>query len=158
MLQTLRRLDDVVVLPEIRIGEEIGLFYFRPTDVGIVERYNELAGKLDKITEPLEHININADGTADGDTVDTQTLKEAERRLSEAVDYMLGGNASEAFFGKVHPFSPVNGAFYCEQVIEVVGRFIAAQFDRETRKINKRENRVNRYTQGYKGGKHRPRA
>ena len=36
-----------------KFGEEVGVFYFRPTDVGMVDRYNEIAEKFDKITEPL---------------------------------------------------------------------------------------------------------
>ena len=59
---------------------------------------------------------------------------------------------SEAFFGKMHPFSPVNGRFYCENALDAVGKYISSQFDREVTKIN---NRVNRYTHGYRTGKHK---
>lgn len=132
-------------------GEEIGVFYFRPTDIGIVDRYNQMVDKFDAITAPLESVNINADGTADAaDAIGVEALHEAEKRLYEACDFMFGGNMSEAFFGKMHPFSPVNGAFYCETAIEAVGKFIAAQFSRETGKISRR---VNRYTKGYSKGK-----
>jgi ribosomal protein L44E len=61
---------------------------------------------------------------------------------------MLGGNMSEAFFGKVNPFSPVDGNFYCENALNAVGKFISQQHDREIKKISQR---VNRYTQGYTG-------
>jgi len=148
-------IDDGSVKVPIRNkhGEEIGVFYFRPTDIGIIDRYNKIVGTFDEITAPLEHVNINADGTADEqNTAGVEALHTAEKRLYEACDFMFGGNMSEAFFGKMHPFSPVGGSFYCETAIESVGKFIAAQFDRETNKISKR---VNRYTQGYKGAKHR---
>ena len=148
-------IDDGSVKVPIRNthGDEIGLFYFRPTDTGIIERYNEMVSTFDQIVEPLEHVSIKPDGTADGEeTVDIEVLKTAEKRLFEACDYMFGGNMSEAFFGKMHPFSPVNGAFYCESALEAVGKFISAQYEQETKKISKR---VNRYTQGY-AGKRRP--
>ena len=137
-------------------GEQIGLFRFAPTDIGLIDRYNELVDKFDDITAPLESININPDGSTDEDNAAAvEAMNEAKRRLYEACDYMFGGNMSEAFFGTVHPFSPVNGYFYCENALEAVGRFISAQFDHETRKIDKR---VRKYTNGYHGyktGKHK---
>ena len=135
-------------------GEEIGVFSFRPTDFGIIQRYNKLVGELDHIVEPLEHVSIAADGTADEDNDDAaaEALTEAENRLFAACDEMFGGNMSEAFFGKMHPFSPVGGEFYCEQALRAVGAFISAQFEAETKKVNAR---VSKYTGKYKrrGGK-----
>ena len=136
-----------------KYGDEIGVFYFQPTDIGMVDRYNKAMSEFDKITEPLESVNIKGDGTVDeNDEAGFEAMREAQRRLYEACDYLFGGNMSEAFFGKVHPFSPVNGRFYCENALEAVGKFIRRQFSRETAKIN---NRVNKYTHGYKTGKHK---
>lgn len=129
-------------------GEEIGVFTFYPTDVGIIKRYNEIVSKFDEITAPLENVSIAADGTA-ADTDDkaaVEALQEAEKRLFEATDYLFGGNMSEAFFGKMNPFSPVNGYFYCESAINAVGKFINKQFEQETKRI---ASRVNRYTKKY---------
>ena len=132
-------------------GDEIGVFYFRPTDVGIIKRFNETVAKFDRLTEPLEGIAITPDGEADeSDTKAAAALEEAEKRLYEACDYIFDGNMSEAFFGKMHPFSPINGTFYCESVLAKLGDFIAAQFQQETKKINKRLNQyVGKY--GSKG-------
>ena len=71
----------------------------------------------------------------------------AEKRLYAAVNELFGGDAAGAFFGRMHPFSPVNGAFYCEQVLGVVGKFISDQFDAETAKFKKR---VAKYARGAK--------
>ncbi len=132
-------------------GEEIGVFYFRPTDINIIKRYNEVIDKFDNIVAPLENVDISSDGTAQdmNDQVAIEALKDAETRLFEATDYLFGGNMSEAFFGKMNPFSPVNGHFYCESAINAVGSFINTQFDRETKKIS---SRVSRYTKR-KGGR-----
>lgn len=133
-----------------RHGDEVGLFYFQPTDVGMVERFNEVADKVNEITAPLEHVSIKPDGTPEGDNpADIATINEAKQRLYDLCDYLFGGNMSEAFFGQVHPFSPVGGMFYFERALESVGKFIAAQFDQETRRVSKR---MGQYTQGY-GGK-----
>lgn len=135
-------------------GDEIGYFKFRPTDLGIIERYNAMVGRFDEVTKPLEEVSITPEGeAADGsDERAVTALKEAKERLFALCDEMFGGNMSEAFFGTMHPFSPVNGAFYCENAIEAVGKFISAQFDTETVKINKR---MQRYTNGYKPGQRR---
>ena len=140
--------DDGSVTEYIRnkSGAVIGEFCFKPTDLGIVDRYNKAIADFDKITEPLEQVDINPDGTADGED-ELSALREAEKRLYDACDYIFGGNMSEAFFGKMHPFSPVNGRFYCENAIEALGQYISRRFDREVGKVN---SRVSKYTQGYK--------
>lgn len=134
-------------------GEEIGVFYFRPTDVGMIDRYNRMAADFDKITAPLENVNINPDGSVDEkNEAEMAAMEEAVKRLYDACNYLFDGNFSEAFFGKMHPFSPVNGRFYCENALDAVGKYISRQFDREVTKVN---NRVNRYTHGYRTGKHK---
>ena len=115
-------------------GEEIGAFTFHPTDLGIVMRYNNMVESFDSVTAPLEALSLAADGDADIlDPKYAEALREAETRLYEAVDTLLGSNgAAEAFFGTMNPFSPVNGEFYCTQVLTAVGLFIGAQFEAET--------------------------
>ena len=115
-------------------GEEIGAFTFHPTDIGIVQRYNALAAEFDDIAAPLEALGVAEDGEADiTDARYAQALDEASGRLCAAVDRLLGSeDASAAFFGKMHPFSPVNGEFYCAQVLNALGAYIGAQFGRET--------------------------
>lgn len=115
--------------------------------MGIIDRYNKLVKDFDAITEPLADVSIKADGTAESE-LDTSKLNEAEQRLYAACDEMFGGNMSEAFFGKMHPFSPVNGVFFCETAISQVGKFIGQQFGQELKKIN---TRVERYTKKYAG-------
>lgn len=133
-------------------GEEIGVFCFRPTDIGIIDRYNRVAEDFDKITEPLEHVNIRADGTADEENeAEAVAVKEATEKLYAACNYLFGGNMAEAFFGKMHPFSPVNGRFYCENALDAVGKYISRQFDSEVKRVSRR---VEKYTRGYqKSGK-----
>lgn len=136
-------------------GEEIGVFVFRPTDIGIIDRFNDLADEFDNITAPLESVNINPDGTVDEkNAAEFEALKEAESRLYSACDRLFGGNMSKAFFGKMHPFSPINGHFYCENALQAVGSYISRQFTREVKKVN---SRVEQYTHGYaaRTGKHK---
>lgn len=129
-----------------KYGEEIGVFYFNPTDIGIIERYNKLADKFDAITEPMEA--VPEDGDPDElEKMQLEALRQSKERLYDAVDELFGGNAAEAFFGKVHPFTPVDGKFYCENVLLTVGEFINTQFDTEASKMSAR---VQQYTQNRK--------
>lgn len=150
-------IDDGSVKVSIRNkqGEEIGVFFFRPTDMGIIDRFNDIAEDFDRITEPLESVNLNSDGTVDEkNDAEFAALKDAEGRLYAACDKLFGGNMSEAFFGKMHPFSPINGHFYCETALAAVGNYISRQFSKEVKKVN---SRVERYTHGYaaRTGKHK---
>lgn len=133
-------------------GDEIGVFYFRPTDIGIIQRYNETMEKFDEILAPLENVDITEEGTAnEGDTAAMTAINEAEKKLFEACDYIFDGNMSEAFFGKMHPFSPIGGVFYCESALSKVGAFISSQFEQETEKVNQRLNQyVGKYGKGKK--------
>lgn len=134
-------------------NEEIGVFYFRPTDTGMIDRFNKLASTFDNIVAPLENLSINADGSVDEkNAAEMAAMQEATQRLYSACDELFEGNFSEAFFGKLHPFSIVNGVFYCESALDAVGKFISRQYDREIKKMN---NRLNRYTHGYRTGKHK---
>lgn len=138
-----------------KFGDEIGVFYFNPTDMGIIDRYNKVVGEFDQITEPLENVEIPNDGAMEeNNEAGIEAMREAQRRLYEACDYLFGGNFAEAFFGKVHPFSPVNGRFYCENALEAVGNFLIQQFGQETAKVN---DRTAKYTHGYaaRTGKHK---
>ena len=121
-------------------GEEIGAFRFHPTDLGIIERYNRMAEQFDAITEPLEGLSVPEGGEmALTDPKLVEALSEAEKRLHDAVNQLFGSDdAAEAFFGKMYPFSPVNGEFYATQVLEKVGAFIGAQFDTETKAMSKK--------------------
>ena len=98
-------------------------------------------------------MNINPDGSVDEkDEAEQAAMQEATKRLYDACNFLFDGNFAEAFFGSMHPFSPVNGRFYCENALDAVGKYISRQFDREVAKVN---NRVSRYTHGYRTGKHK---
>lgn len=132
-------------------GDVIGEFKFRPTDFNIVKRYNKVANEFEEVVKPLIDANIDASG-AGKDEESIRILNEAESKLFELVDYMFDGNMAEAFFGKMHAFSPVGGKFYCENALNAVGQFISRKFDAEIKQIS---TRVEKYTHGYKTGKHK---
>ena len=156
---TIQKFDNVIVIDDGRIdvpirnqfGETIGIFRFNPTDVNIVNRYNEAAEKFEEIAKPL--VNIDISGTGEGDTPQAvDALNDAEDRLTDLLDYVLGGNSREAFFSKIHAFTPTGGHFFCELVFNAVGSYIEKAFESETKKISVR---MKQHMQGYKPGSRR---
>ena len=132
-------------------GEEIGVFHFHPTDIGIIQRYNDLVGRFDEITEPL----LREDGGEEEGREQrrAEALREAEKRLCDAVNALFGGDAAGAFFGNMHPFSPVGGAFYCETVLQALGQYISEQFDAETARFSRRTDKYTRMAEAPGGEK-----
>ena len=146
------KVDDGLVRVPITntVDEEVGVFYFRPTDIGILERYTRLVDKFEEVTKPLEKVSIGPNGEAldPTDEESVKALKEAEGLLNNLLNELFDGNFAEAFFGKMNPFSPVGGRFYCEGAIEAVGDFINAQFGKEAAMMSRN---VEKYTKQYKG-------
>lgn len=132
-------------------GDEIGVFYFNPTDIGILKRFEKVREKFSDVVAPLNDANIGVDGEgADANSI--EKLEEAEKRLYELCDYLFGGNLSKAFFGTINPFSPINGVFYCENALNMVAEYVSRKFDSEVKKIN---SRIEKYTHGLRTGKHK---
>ena len=119
-----------------KMGQQIGAFAFRPTDVDIISRFNELARRWDdEVTKPLDALGDSPDMS---EPEAEAALQKAKENLFALCDYAFGGNMSEAFFGSMNPFSPVDGGLYCENALNAVSDFLTAQFNRETAKIRKR--------------------
>ena len=134
-----------------QLGEDIGVFLFNPTDLNIVNRYNEVADQFKDVVAPLNNASITADGdAADEDSI--SILNTAENKMIELLDYVINGDSRSAFFGKVQVFSPTDGSFYCESVLNALGQYISMNFDKEISAIN---SRVEKHTHGYRTGKHR---
>ena len=134
-------------------GNVIGRMYIQPADFDIINRYDDMIEHFADIIEPLNQVK-RTEGMSDDDYFDVQweAMEEARQRLYAAFDKAFGGNFSQAFFGQVHPFSPVKGRFYCERVLEAAGKYLAARFQRETKKLS---TKTEQYIHGYRSGKHR---
>ena len=133
------------------LHEQIGTLRYNPTDLNIVNRYREIAGKFEKITKIAGQANISPEGVGE-DRESIDILNEAEKELTEALDYLLQSDSKRAFFSVVNPFTPIDGVFYCENVMDQLRTFITRVFDAELEKVNAR---VSRQTHGYRTGKHR---
>ena len=150
--------ENLIVIDDGRIdvpiknqfGEQTGLFRFNPTDLQMVNRYNEASSKFAEIVKPLVDLDISPDGTAETESA-MAALNEAEDRLIELFDYVLDSDSREAFFKKTHAFTPTDGTFYCGKVFDAIGAFIAKKFDAETKRVDLR---LQKHVHGYRTGKH----
>lgn len=133
------------------LHEQIGTLRYNPTDLNIVNRYREIAGKFENITKAAIQANINPDGTGE-DVESIDIINAAEKELTEALDFLLQSDSKRAFFSVVNPFTPIGGVFYCENVMEQLRVFISKLFDAELEKVNAR---VSKQTHGYRTGKHK---
>lgn len=116
-------------------GDQIGEFYFNPTDAGMPQRYNQMVERMSEIVKTLENSEQSS----------LSALETATQELNAEIDKLFAGNASEAFFGDINPFSLCNGMFYFVNVLNSIGAFIDTQFDTQTKKLNAK---IGKYTKG----------
>jgi len=144
--------DGTVEVPITNLtGKQVGVFYFRPTDINILKRYNDVVEKIGDVAEPLVNANINTDGKGE-DAESIEIVEQAEKRLYELMDYLFDGNYAEAFFGSMNPYSPIGGRFYAEVALEAVGNYISDKFNTELKNVS---DRMKKHTHGYRTGKHK---
>lgn len=146
--------DDGTEVVEVanRQGKVLGQFVFRPADMGIVDRWNAMAGDFDRVVEPLEALG---DGEVDQEA-GFAALAEAKNRLCAALDAAFDANVSEAFFAGVHPFVLVgDGRFYCEVVMDAVAAYMTKRFKEQFKRVNARKNpKVAGYAANVRTGRH----
>lgn len=144
--------DGCIDIPiQNQFGERLGVFRFNPTDVNIINRYNEVVDRIPEILRPLAGAEIDPNGEG-GDENSIELLNTAGAEIEDLLDYVLNGNSREAFFTRTHVFSPVGGKFYCEKVLEAIGAFISKKFEAEVKKMSAR---AETHMHGYRTGKHR---
>lgn len=141
-------LDDGVeeIVVNNKFGEEICKLHIPAGDIGIIDRYKVLVNKVEGMMEPLKSLHINNDGTSDVDE-DWEKIKAVESDLigmiNETFDMKDGGN----LFATRNAFSTINGVFYVEKVLDMLGDIVSQAIEDEGKKASKR---VDKYTKNVK--------
>lgn len=113
-------------------GESIGTFVFRPSDTNILNRYEEVVDFFNNFKTPEES---------------EESMHEVEKEFVEKMSYLIGGNAEEAFFSKLGPFSALaSGELFIENVLNAVAKVIEHEMSVRTKRVKQR---MNKYVQKY---------
>lgn len=108
-------------------GKMLGRFEFRPSDTNIVKRYEEVVDFFNNFTVP-EDTN--------------QAIQTAEKEMTDKMSYLIGGDAGEAFFTIMGPFSALaSGELFVENVLGAIARVIEKELSVRTKKVQRRMNK-----------------
>lgn len=110
-----------------KMGKKLGEFEFRPSDTNIVKRYEEVVDFFNNFTLP-----DNAD----------EVYKLAEKEMTEKMSYLIGGDAGEAFFSIMGPFSALaSGELFIENVLGSIAKVIEKELSIRTKRVQRRMNK-----------------
>lgn len=115
-----------------KFGQEICKIYFRPSDVSIIDRYNQLMTDFDKLVEPLQNLSLNNDGTTTFDK-DWQTLKQVENSLITKINELFDMKDAGKIFATRNPFSSIGGQFYCLHVLQALETVVNDAIEEEAK-------------------------
>lgn len=108
-------------------GKLLGRFEFRPSDTNIVKRYEEVVEFFNSFTVPEDT---------------DQAIQTAEKEMTEKMSYLIGGDAGEAFFTIMGPFSALaSGELFIENVLSAIAKVIEKELSVRTKKVQRRMNK-----------------
>ena len=87
---------------------------------------------FDSIIKPLSDMDIKNDGTSEFDD-HWEKLQQVETVVKQRINALFDTDDADALFATRHPFSSVNGVFYVENVLTVLGQVIAQAIETETK-------------------------
>lgn len=113
-------------------GKVICRIHFRTGEIAIMDRFTALTNDLPKIIEPLDRVNLNADGSTDENDGDAwAALKQVEGNVMQRINDLLDMDEANEIFKTRSPFSSIGGLFFVEHVLRALGDAITAQINEE---------------------------
>lgn len=113
-------------------GKLLGRFEFRPSDTNIVKRYEEVVDFFNNFTVPEDT---------------EQAIQTSEKEMTDKMSYLIGGDAGEAFFTIMGPFSALaSGELFIENVLSAIAKVIEKELSVRTKKV---QSRMNKYVAKY---------
>lgn len=114
-------------------GKMLGKFEFRPSDTNIVKRYEDVVEFFNNFTVPEDT---------------EQAIQTAEKEMTDKMSYLIGGDAGEAFFSIMGPFSALaSGELFIENVLGAIANVIEREMSVRTKKVQRR---MNKYVAKYR--------
>ena len=116
-------------------GNDLGVFRFVPTDVGILTIYKETAAFFASVGDKMKGEDLE------------DILPDLEREAGEKIDFLFGAPVSENFFKITHPFTILeDGQTFVEQIITVIGGIIEKELSEREKK---QQTQIDKYTAKY---------
>lgn len=104
--------------------------YFDPSDIGIMERAEEVGKYLENIKPKDE----------------TEVLS-ASKEVKKQIDYLLNTQAADQIFSISNPFSLLDsGKFFVEEVLDAINHLVEKEMNHKMKKVNRR---LEAYTEKY---------
>ena len=124
-------------------GKALFTLAFYPSDVGILNRYEDLVSALNEIdvknideNSPIQEVSA--------------LLKSAEESIFERIDKFFNAPMSKEIFAVMSPFAPLkNGKLYVEEVMDSLGSIIESELKVRTTRMKLR---MQKYTGKYTNG------
>lgn len=144
--------------------EELGVFRFNPTDMGMLEKYNDVVERISKVLQGLEEGGTETpvlpgtegeEGTpADAGENPAAAVSLLSRRTKEAMDEIkaavdeLFGYDTGSFWAVCSPLTPLsNGQFFIENVMDAVAQVIEKEMGQRAKKV---QSKMRAYTDKYR--------
>ena len=124
---------------ENQYGREICRVHFRPADLALLDRFEQVSSKLPDALAPLKDKAVRTDGTPANQTdEDWAALKAAEAEIVRQFNELLDSDDIGEVFKKHSAFSVVGGKFFCEVLLEAIGEVITEELRKEAEATQKR--------------------
>lgn len=122
-------------------GNENRIITINPTDIAVINRYNEVVPQLDELNEKYKNTdNISVDKTA-------EIISELDRKAREFIDYIIGSPVSDTVFGTANCLSFAGGQTIFENFLTAYMEYMTPAIKSEYEKSKKR---VEKYTKQIK--------
>lgn len=136
-------------------GDTSKIIEFDPSDIGVANRlaksmlkFKELENQWIALNESANKISENSDETNIDDTEDfSNKFDNLEKSIKGIIDYVFDGDVADKLLGNSSAFSPVNGLFKYEHIINAMIKCYEKNIQDEAPKFNARK--VNTYTHKY---------
>ena len=149
-------------------GDRDRVIYLDINDIGLVNRMSDSIKKMDELKEEWDKLESLADVHDSGDNktdeeMDEALLKEVtdfseqfsliENKMRDIVDYIFDYEGlCQTVVGNSSIFSPVNGVYKFEQVIDVLTGLYEDSIEKEAKKLNSKkvEQKTSKYIRNAK--------
>ena len=137
-------------------GDETRIIRLDIHDINLVSRFSDSIPRIKQIETKWAELNENSTGIKeDADSVDlneitsfTDAYAEIEKEIRNIVDTIFdSAGMCDTILGNVSAFSPINGRFKYEQIIDVLTSLYEDSISAEAKKFNRKK--VNEKTKKY---------